>query len=482
MTRMEWQAASDNTPRTMKEQAAFDAFLAALTERAGPNASFAEIEAAGLKFGNELCLQHQRHNLEERAARWTSEELVINGALYRYHGSGSEVIHGLCGSFRIQRPSYREVGVHNGRVIIPLDVDAGLLSGATPALAFKLCEGYAQGPSRQVHKALRSSHREPPSRSTMERIAKDLGDHVGDAVGRIEPVVRAQEQLPAEAHALAVGLDRTSAPMEEPLEGEALAKYRNRRTKPYVRSAPEPVEVNFRMAYVGTVSTLDVDGRAIVTRRYGASAEQGPDAILERMMADVEAVQAKRPQLPIILVQDGAPEMWNLTRAALAATVGDVPLFEAIDRHHVAERLSAVLAIAKMPQGGRDAQLREWNRCLDNDDSAVDQIERKIVELRDRQKGKAREALDAQLTYFANNKDRMRYASLREAGLPVGSGPTEGACKSLVMVRAKGCGQRWHQTGLDAVLTLRGLDMSERLAPVFELFAREKVGSLRIAA
>jgi hypothetical protein len=36
----------------------------------------------------------------------------------------------------------------------------------------------------------------------------------------------------------------------------------------------------------------------------------------------------------------------------------------------------------------------------------------------------------------------MRYAELVARGLPVGSGATEGACKSLVQVRAKSCSQR----------------------------------------
>lgn len=482
MPSMQWDKGTDNAPRTTKEQAALEAFSAALTERVGPKASFAEIEAAGLKLGNELCLEHQRSDLSRRAARWTSEELRIDGAVYRYHEDGSEIVHSLCGSFRVSRASYREVGVHNGRIVFPLDLDAGLLSGATPALAFKLCEGYSQAPSREVHKALLSSHREPPSRSAMERISKALGGQIKSAVARLEPVVRAQERLPIGTHALAVGLDRTSAPMEERLKEDALAKYRNRRTKPYIRSRPDPVEVNYRMAYVGTVSALDLDGRVLVTRKYGASAEEGPTAILERMMADVHFSRARSPRIPIALVQDGAPEMWSLTRAAVARTTGEAPSFEAVDRHHVVERLADVLAIARTPRAGRAAQLHQWNRSLDGDDGAIDKIERKVIDLRNKQKGKARQKLDEHLTYLANNKDRMRYASLRQAGLPVGSGPTEGACKSLVMVRAKGSGQRWHPPGLDAVLTLRGLDLSDRLAPVFDLFARENVGSIEVAA
>lgn len=487
MTIMQAQSTNDNKQPTRAEQAAFTAFAHVVAERLEPNASFAEIERAGLRLGNELCRQHQQKDLERRAARWTretSEELLIDGTLYRYHAEGSEVVHSLCGSFRVERATYRQAGVHNGPTVVPLDLDAGLLSGATPALAFKLCEGYAQSPSRLVHKALLSSHREPPSRSATERIAKELGGEIRSAITRLEPVIRAQEELPEGAYGLALGLDRTSAPMEELLDAEALLKYRNPRTKPYIRSVPDPIEVNYRMAYVGTVSIVDIDGRALVTRRYGASAEEGPNTIAERMMADVTDALSKRPSLPIVLVQDGAPEMWNVTRRALSETVGprDVRWFEAIDRHHVLERLSNVLLLVKEPPSFRETQIAEWNRCLDTDDNAIDEIERYVIALRDGQRGKVRDALEDHVTYICNNKHRMRYAALRAIGLPVGSGPTEGACKSLVMVRAKGCGQRWHVEGLDAVLTLRGLDMSERLAPVFDLFAREHIASIRIAA
>jgi len=71
---------------------------------------------------------------------------------------------------------------------------------------------------------------------------------------------------------------------------------------------------------------------------------------------------------------------------------------------------------------------------------------------------------------------------MRAAGLPVASGPTEGACKSLVMTRAKRCGQRWHVTGLRSVFALRSLDMSERLRPTFDLLAHDYTASLKVAA
>jgi hypothetical protein len=85
-----------------------------------------------------------------------------------------------------------------------------------------------------------------------------------------------------------------------------------------------------------------------------------------------------------------------------------------------------------------------------------------------------RQKLYEHRTYIENNNDRMRYAKLVVRGLPVGSGVTEGACKSLVQIRAKGCGQRWLEDGLDTVLLLRGLFMSDRLPAAFRELARDR--------
>jgi hypothetical protein len=66
----------------------------------------------------------------------------------------------------------------------------------------------------------------------------------------------------------------------------------------------------------------------------------------------------------------------------------------------------------------------------------------------------------------------FRYASMLDLGLHIGSGVTEGACKSLIATRAKRSGQRWHETGIDAVLTLRSLALSNRFDPFWRRFAK----------
>jgi hypothetical protein len=57
------------------------------------------------------------------------------------------------------------------------------------------------------------------------------------------------------------------------------------RMKPYQRAKPAPIDVNYRMAYVGTVSVIDDKGEALVTRRSAAEPDTEPEDIVNRMMA-----------------------------------------------------------------------------------------------------------------------------------------------------------------------------------------------------
>jgi hypothetical protein len=66
------------------------------------------------------------------------------------------------------------------------------------------------------------------------------------------------------------------------------------------------------------------------------------------------------------------------------------------------------------------------------------------------------------ILYFFHNRWRMRYHEFRHAGLPIGSGTVESACKLVVQQRMKQAGMQWSRSGAQAMLALRCALLSHR--------------------
>jgi len=465
-------------------------FGAALAEVKGP---FAEREAAALALGNELVRRWIADELQRLSGQF-GDEVVVDGQRYRRHGDGTGRYHSLCGAVAVRRASYRLVGVHNGPTVVPLELGAGLWQNATPALAFSVTQGFASRPLRHYEAEMAAAHRRVPSRSTLERIGKGIGCEIEATLDEAEPWLRLAEPLVEGVRSISVGLDRTTVPMSEPISGAASPP-------PRLRRRPMPVAVAYRMAYVGTVSLHDRDGAVLATKPFAATAHEGPDRLVERVMREL-IHQRARYGVPISVIQDGAPELWTLI--AEAAERHAVPIaHEVIDRYHVDERLAQVCALAT--GGGRLAHelYDAWRYQLDHSDTAVDRIIRHVDALvwhaclgasegdsapsfwRARHvrelRGEALAAVSGHVEYLRKNRRRMRYASRRRGGLPIGSGPTEGACKSVIAVRCKRGGQRWFESGLAPCLSLRALHLGERLRPAFERSAAARSATLAAA-
>jgi hypothetical protein len=72
----------------------------------------------------------------------------------------------------------------------------------------------------------------------------------------------------------------------------------------------------------------------------------------------------------------------------------------------------------------------------------------------------ARMAIQKAITYFTNNRDRMRYNEYLAAGYPIATGVVEGACRHLVKDRMELAGMRWTEEGAEAVLALRAIQIN----------------------
>lgn len=452
--------------------------------RALPESSFAEREVAALMLLDEAGRGLLEEELQSLADGFGAQ-LLVDGVEYKQHEPGQVQYYSLGGTLHVRRHSYRLVGKHNGPTVVPLELVAGMAEGATPALAYNVLHGYGQQDMRQHAEALAAAHRVPPPRATLERMAKRLAKAVHAAAPRVEALLRQTEKLPEGARAVCMGLDRTSVPMAEARAASAPAKPEKKRKKPRQRRAPEPFDVNFRMAYVGTVCIVDEHGEALVTRRYSAPACDDPTKLVAKMTADVRAALRRMPTLAVGTVQDGAPEMWTLTRDGLSGLRQQGVLDrweEGIDRYHLLERLGAALELIEPNAAERSRQLTDWNERLDAQDSAIDAIERELEDHYSKLPSAKREQLWEHLVYLANNKDRMRYVSLSSSCLPIGSGVTESAAKTVVGRRAKNSGQRWSEAGLRGVLTLRALQQSDRLPRFWSHLSRRYVATVAEAA
>jgi hypothetical protein len=199
--------------------------------------------------------------------------------------------HTLCGAVEVRRDSYRRVGVHNGPTVVPLEIAAGIVENATPALAASVLEGFTMMPLRDYEDEMRAAHRVIPSRSTLERIAKRTGAALHAELPMIEPVVRARETVPKKAHVFSLGLDRTTVPMAEMPDDIRLPA-----TPAHVRRRLPPVTVAYRMAYVATVAVHDRRGETLKSTRIAAAAHEGANELMERVGAELHHLLGQRPR------------------------------------------------------------------------------------------------------------------------------------------------------------------------------------------
>jgi hypothetical protein len=90
------------------------------------------------------------------------------------------------------------------------------------------------------------------------------------------------------------------------------------------------------------------------------------------------------------------------------------------------------------------------------------------------------ELLNAELTYFTNQRERLDYAEYQARGLPIGSGMVEAACKTLATQRLKRSGMSWRD-GKQAILTIRSLQQSHRWAAAWALLsAHFRIGIIEV--
>ena len=158
--------------------------------KVGKGASFDDLEATTLEVTNETGRSYLGQVLQELSDSY-DKELLIDGVHYKQSHQQSLVhYHSLLGPLHVERATYRQAGQRGGLTLVPLELEAGIVEGATPALGYSIALGYAQQPSRHYVEQMKGAYRNVPSRATVERIGKAIGAKAKEAAPRIETYLR----------------------------------------------------------------------------------------------------------------------------------------------------------------------------------------------------------------------------------------------------------------------------------------------------
>ena len=348
-----------------------------------------------------------------------------------------------------------------GRGVIPLDEACGMVDRyMTPDVEEMVAFAAALMVPREVETLLGKALPQGPSATAIHRVVHDVGGFVEAHETQVEDAMTSEAPLSTDGDLLVISQDGVTVPMREegprcgrPPERPGVCEHASSATR-------------WREAGVGTVSIYAnagpherperVDGRV-----FARMPEPHMASVSRQMEGLVWELAQRRSFREIVLICDGKPSLWK----DLAAIPTYATATQILDVYHALEHLSraAEAIFGKSSTKGRRWYQRHRHRLLHEDDGVGASIRSLRYHLRALRPGSERaEVVRRVIQHFGSNTHRMRYATFRARGLPIGSGPVEAACKTVVGSRLKRSGMRWSQEGGQNILNLRTAVKSNR--------------------
>lgn len=308
-----------------------------------------------------------------------------------------------------------------GKTYCPLDEKARIITSSTPRFAQIITHKYTGASAREVSEDLERNHGRAVSRSFLQNVVDVIGS-IAQATEEAWMYVLPEQKDVIDT--IAFSLDGTCILMRK--EG-------------------------YREAMAGTISLYNKEGERLHSIYLGASPEYGKQKFLARLEREIYSVKLQYPQANYVGIADGAKINWDFLEKHTS--------YQVLDFYHATEYLSQVSRAvhpASYPQ--QKAWLDEACHRLKHEKNAAENLLKEMTLLPQTDlsvdiKGK----LNAAITYFKNQKHRMNYDHYRAMNLPIGSGVTEAACKTLVKQRLCQSGMKWGEKGARLVLCLRAL-------------------------
>lgn len=423
-----------------------------------------------------LVVEVEQEIVADGVSRYDIEAPVVevDGQLYRQVYRGEKSYLSAAGEIRVERSLYRAGA---GKAICPLELQAGIIDGYwTPLAARQGVWVTAHLPPAEGAALFKELGHMTPSKSSLDRLARGLGGvweaHRETFEARLCEAIR----IPAAAVSVSASLDGVMVPMKRPVP-EALSAVAAQEQPPSaghsdvaaaVAQAHQAREQKpyYKEASCATLSFYDAAGARLETLRFARMPEPGKKRLKAQLTEAVATVLGQRPELALVKLADGAKDNWRFLTEELCPGEG----VELLDFFHAADHLNDALEAA-YGKGSHLAKVQheKYKTILRDEDRGVEKVIRALAY--QHKKHPRRATLAKELNYFRNNRHRMQYASARAKHLPIGSGVTEAACKTLVTQRLKCSGMRWKPQGGQAVLTVRGLIQSHRFDYAWQLLS-----------
>ena len=328
------------------------------------------------------------------------------------------------GEVIVNRWVYQKAG--GGKTFCPLEHGARILRNATPRLAKMVSHKLAQEAALDVQRDLEENHGRP----TSKLLVQELGAYVSAVVqAKEENWTYATPMLEADIATVGIGIDGSCMLM---CEGQ------------------------WREAMTGSISLYDRAGERQHTIYVGAAPEHGKTRFHERMAREIAHVRQLYPEARYVGIADGAQSNWDF----LAPHVDE----QILDFYHATEYVTRVAdaLFGSGPPQARHAWLEAHCSMLKNDWNGAATMLQEWEAIDGHAWNKARrQALGEGIRYFRNHLHQMHYKRYGDMGMPIGSGVTEAACKTLVKQRLCQSGMRWKEKGAQVILSLRALLLTQ---------------------
>jgi hypothetical protein len=400
----------------------------------------------------------------------TETEITRDGRIYRFKETSGKKFVSPFGEMELERRCYRSRDRRAG--IVPLD-EAWEMQGryATAEVTENLLWAAAMvTPGEVAEFCARMGRFEVSTSCIQDIIARDGAGMARMTEAEEDRMACRQIEVPEDTEVFVASLDgvnvllrekgvRCGRPVQRPVgnadkgdgeQGESPSSYRNAMVGSFSFYTRVDGVVDKES---GVEGILPERLNSIYCARMPEEGAVGFKQEFEAIAADISAKLGAREVTRIVLV-DGARPLWNYIEGN--------PLFEGsrllLDFYHASEHLSRA---AEAIFGKQRKQARhwydKWRRKLKYDQGAAEGVLRSITHYRKScriPKSRCRD-LEREVTFFKRNKARMNYYEHVANGWPIGSGPVEAACKTIVKARMGQSGMRWSRHGGRNILALR---------------------------